>query len=70
MSNIIWIVVLLLVLRFVVKYVLPIVRVVNGASRKMREMQNGAAGTAPTQPQSRRSVPPKKGDYIDFEEMK
>ncbi|MBS1615384.1 MAG: hypothetical protein JST06_04615 [Bacteroidetes bacterium] len=49
--------------RFILRYVLPIWRITSAAKKQMRDMQG--AHQEPAQPK-----PARKGDYIEFEEVK
>lgn len=52
--------------RFVVRFLIPVLRVTSAARKQMRNMQQGSANTeAPKQPR-----PARKGEYIEFEEVK
>lgn len=67
-GGLIGIILLFFFVRFLFRYVFPILRVFGNANRKMREMQQG--NNTGTEPPSMRQSTPKKGDYIDYEEVK
>lgn len=49
--------------RFILRYVLPIWRITSAAKKQMRDMQAGNSEPVTPRPQ-------RKGDYIEFEEVK
>jgi len=58
-----------LVLRFVLRFVIPLMRITSQTSARMREMEDRMRGGVPEQPQRGRPTTPKE-DYIDYEEVK
>ena len=79
MKTIFLLLLLFLFLRFVYRYILPIVRVVRNARKAMGQMQQGFnnnSGQPYSQPQQplQQSAPTRaakiEGDYIDYEEVK
>lgn len=72
---IIWSILISLILRFVFRFLLPIMQVTSMAQSKMREMQKqmeemqkqSQNNNAKAQPSRPRNI---EGDYIDYEEVK
>jgi uncharacterized protein YoxC len=60
-----------LILRFVIRFVLPVIRMTSAAKAKMREMQQQMEGMQ-QQANTHQAPKPKvsDGDYIDYEEIK
>lgn len=55
-----------LILRFVLKYVLPIARITKGMRQQMSDLQNQVNQQAEQQKKNKRV----DGDFIDYEEVK
>jgi len=55
--------------RIVLRYVIPILKITSGVRRQMRHMQQGPGQAQSVPPQSRPQQS-RKGDYIDYEEIK
>lgn len=73
MKAIILLLLLFFFVRFVLRFVLPVVRVMRATRRGMQQMQEGFNSQAPHQPvkpASFRPSPSKNGDYIDYEEVR
>ncbi|RYY39004.1 MAG: hypothetical protein EOO08_12050 [Chitinophagaceae bacterium] len=78
LTYLFWLVLGYLAFRFIVGFVIPMVRTTRQVKRSFREMNqrmnerfggadNGQAGTQKVQPSG---PAPRKDDYIDFEEIK
>lgn len=77
MYQILEFLVFLLVVNFVFKYVVPIVRAVNGVNKRMKQRNETGAGRSANPPSPagsspKRSPTPSHSDeeYIEFEEVK
>lgn len=62
----------ILLYRFLVNFLFPLLKVTSAASKKMREMQDQMNQMNDQQQSANRQAPPrvKEGDYIDYEEIK
>ncbi len=57
-------------IRFVMRVVLPFVRGAGAINSRMRQMQDQMNGMQNGPPPPAEKPAPRKGDYIDFEEVK
>jgi hypothetical protein len=55
--------------RFVLRFVLPILKITSGVRRQMKNMQQGQSNPY-TAPSAARPQKVREGDYIDYEEVK
>ena len=71
MRHIITILLLLLLIRFVVRVIIPLVRVTRQTANGLKDVQDKMRGMQEDRfkAQERRSKP-KNGDYIEYEEVK
>lgn len=71
-----WTFIIVMILRFVARFVFPVFQVTRMAQQKMKEMQQQMEqmqqNAQQPQPQHHQQAPPKvkEGDYIDYEEIK
>lgn len=73
MKAIILILLLFFFIRFVIRYVLPVARMVRQARKGLSQMQDRFNAQAPQQPAKQAAVNPssaRPGDYIDYEEVR
>ncbi len=65
-----WSFILVMVFRFIVKFVFPILQITRTAQKRMRQMQQQMEDMQQqsNQPPTNNSV--KEGDYIEYEEIK
>ncbi|RYY21873.1 MAG: hypothetical protein EOO04_17260 [Chitinophagaceae bacterium] len=67
----VWSFVLVMIFRFVVRFVLPILRITRSAQDKIRQMQQQMNDMhSQTQKQPEKGSQLKDGDYIEYEEVK
>ena len=70
-SMIIWTIVLFLIFRFLIKYVLPLVRITKVMGGRLRQMQDQANSNGQKVDAKQTTTPrANKNDYIDYEEIK
>ncbi len=68
---ILWAVIIVLVLRFITRFLFPIFQITKSVSNKMRDMQDQMEQlNKQQQQQQQRTSQPKSGEYIDYEEVK
>lgn len=67
---ILWAVIIVLVLRFITRFLFPIFQITKSVSNKMRDMQDQMEQLNKQQQQQQNSSKPKTGEYIDYEEVK
>ena len=73
MLKLIFLILLFFIARFIWRYILPIVRLMRNAHRKMNEMNqqmNNSNRNNHSPSQSKSSLRNDQGEYIDYEEVK
>jgi hypothetical protein len=68
---ILWSIVIVVVLRFITRFLFPLLNITKAVTHKMREMQAQMDRLNQQQQQQQRAnTASKKGEYIDYEEVK
>jgi len=65
-----WSFILVMVFRFIVKFVFPILQITRSAQKRMRQMQQQMEDMQQQSNQTASQTKVKEGDYIEYEEVK